>query len=163
MSRIQFVNLPTDKEQCNGCFSRTQMGKLEDPSSRPAPSAAKNPAVNIQAALAGCNQPQAQAAQPRPSHIVKWRILCSCLQPPGGQLKFPPQTHTGCNQPQKAALPRQTHKLPKLAAIGLRHRLRSQGPRTLSSWCNRLAPQTFLVNTHPGWNHWPALLYTVRT
>ena len=96
MSRIQFVNLPTDKEQCNGCFSRTQMGKLEDPSSRPAPSAAKNPAVNIQAALAGCNQPQAQAAQPRPSHIVKWRILCSCLQPPGGQLKFPPQTHAGC-------------------------------------------------------------------
>ena len=116
MSRIQFVNLPTDKEQCNGCFSRTQMGKLEDPSSRPVPSAAKNPAVNIQAALADCNQPQAQAAQPRPSHIVKWRILCSCLQPPGGQLKFrlkhTPAALADCNHPLKSS-PAPSHMPPR--------------------------------------------------
>ena len=139
MSRIQFVNLPTDKEQCNGCFSRTQMGKLEDPSSRPAPSAAKNPAVNIQAALADCNQPQAQAAQPRPSHIVKWRILCSCLQPPGGQLKFPPQTHAGCFS-------------------RLQSSSKKQPPRLMQ--CPRV--KTFLVNTHPGFTHWPAELLAVR-
>ena len=145
MSRIQFVNLPTDKEQCNGCFSRTQMGKLEDPSSRPAPSAAKNPAVNIQAALAGCNQPQAQAAQPRPSHIVKWRILCSCLQPPGGQLKFPPQTHAGCFSRLQSSSKKQP------------------GPSHIVKLMQCLRVKVFLVNTHPGFTHWPALLYTVRT
>ena len=135
MSRIQFVNLPTDKEQCNGCFSRTQMGKLEDPSSRPAPSAAKNPAVNIQAALAGCNQPQAQAAQPRPSHIVKWRILCSCLQPPGGQLKFPPQTHAGCFSRLQSSSKKQPRPVTQADAIPPRQNFPGEHP----PWIHPLA------------------------
>ena len=69
--------------------------------SRPAPSAAKNPAVKHTSCPRWLQSASTQAAQPWPSHIDKLM----------------------------------------------------QWPRV----------KVFLVNTNPGFTHWPALLYTVRT